>query len=753
MAVGKHRKPRPKGRLRRLVVLLVGAALLALAVDVALLWEAVDERMEGTVHSEPARITGVVPRLAPGQTATQDGWRATLGELGYQEVEPGQVDGPGQFAFKRNRWTVWPIDGQALEVSVQNRTVRSLARRDGGARVAAFDFPLPAVSLLVDESRERRSVVPLEDMPLALKRAVIAIEDERFYRHHGVDPRGIARAALRNIQAGGVSQGGSTITQQLAKNMFLSADRTFTRKGQEALLALVLEYRFDKDRLLEAYLNEIYLGQRDGYAIMGVGEAARVWFGKEVGSLDTAEAALLAGAIHSPNRTVPWRHAEDALARRNVVLDRMIGLEALPIEQLEQARAQEVTWASRPRLQRRAPWFVDALVAELGDRYSPEALHRDGLSVVSTLDPRLQAAAEEVVAGHYRRLRSSDPELVAGSQTPQVALVALDPRTGAVRALVGGADYGASQFDRVNSGRRQPGSAFKPVVLAAAIGDRWPALGPASIVDDRAISVAGAGAGGRAWQPRNYDGKLQGLISLRRATEQSRNLPFVHMGIDIGPERIRSVAEAMGVTAPLAAVPSLSIGSQELSPMDLATVYATLANGGLRSRPHFLEGVRDREGSWLERTLPRTEAAIDPRVAAVVTDLLEGVIDEGTARGVRRVGLTIPIAGKTGTSNDARDAWMVGYTPDLVVAVWMGFDEGRALGLSSTRAAVPLWADFVNEAEPLLGGRAFERPRGADEAGRGLRARARSDRQRRTDLRQEDRERRRAEEEAARDMR
>ena len=753
MAVGKEARVRPKGRLRRLVLLLITVGLLSLAVDVALLWEAVDERMEGRVHSEPARITGVVPRLAPGLPATQEGWRATWRELGYTEVEPGEVVEAGQFAFKRNRWTVWPVDGPALDVVVQNRTVRSLVQRHGGARVAAFEFPLPAISLLVDESRERRSVVPLEDMPPALKRAVIAIEDERYYRHHGIDPRGVARATLRNIQAGGVSQGGSTLTQQLAKNMFLSADRTFTRKGQEALLALILEYRYDKDRLLEAYLNEIYLGQRDGYAIMGVGEAARVWFGKEVGSLDLAEAALLAGAIHAPNRTVPWRHPEEARARRDVVLARMAELEAMPADELERARAQEVTWAERPRLVRRAPWFIDGLVAELGDRYSPEALHRDGLTVVSTLDSRLQAAAEEAVDAHLRRLRQDEPGLFAGERAPQVALVALDPRSGAVRALVGGVDYGASQFDRVTAGRRQAGSAFKPIVLAAAIGDQWPGLGPASIVDDGPISIAGAGPGGRAWRPRNYDQKYLGPITLRKATERSRNLPFVHLGVEIGAERIRSVAEAMGVTAPLASVPSLAIGSQEVSPLDLATAYATLANGGLRSRPHFLEGVRDRDGTWLERTMPRTEAAIDPRVAAVVTDLLEGVIDEGTARGVRRAGLKVPIAGKTGTSNDARDAWMVGYTPDLVVAVWMGFDEGRPLGLSSTRGAVPLWADFMASVEPLLAGRAFERPRGAGEAGRGLRRPARSDRQRRTELRREDRERRRAEEEAARQMR
>lgn len=736
VAVGKAPRTPPKGRTKRLLLLLLLVGALALTIDVALLGEAVEERMEGRPHDEPARIVGVVPRLAPGAIATPEGWRSVWSALGYTEVE--DVDGPGEFKMVRGKWTVWPQGGDPLAVTVQNRHVLSLTRVDDGTRVAAQTFDPPAVGLLTDSSRERRSVVPLDDMPLALRRAVVSIEDERFYRHIGVDPRGIARAAVMNVRKGGVSQGGSTITQQLAKNMFLSADRTFSRKGQEALLALILEHRYDKDRLLEAYLNEIYLGQRNGYAVMGVGEAARIWFGKDVSALSVSECALLAGAIHSPNRTVPWKHPAEAKRRRDQVLNRMLELDAMPSAEIEAARVEPIKFADGSGLRRRAPWYVDSLISELGNRYSPEALHRDGLELVASVDARLQTAAEAAVRQHLADLKRDYPELWSDGRGPEVALVALDVRTGAVRALVGGADYGRSQFNRATSAKRQPGSAFKPIVLAAAIGDRWPKLKARSIVDDRPLSVAGAGPRGTTWSPKNYDGKFLGPITLRKATEQSRNIPFVQLGLDIGAGRIRSAAEAMGVTTPLAAVPSLAIGAQEVTPLDLAAAMATLAAGGQRSEPRFLEGVRDRDGRWLERAMPSTTAAIDPRVAAAVTDILEGVVDDGTARGVRRAGFKLPLAGKTGTSNDARDAWMVGYSRELAVAVWMGYDNDKALGLSSTSAAVPLFASFLLEAEPFLSGEAFGRPRaGAAPPHQLIR---------------EDRDRRRMEEEAMREM-
>jgi len=753
---GKAKSAAPVGRARPLRRRLVRFALflcllgaVALALDVAVLWERVGLRMEGRTHDEPARITGIVPRLAVGEPATSDGWRRTFELLGYREVKPGQVTRPGEFSMAGNRWRVFPTEGDVLDVSVARRQVTSLTRADDSSKVAAADFPLPALSLLTDDGRERRSVVPLDDIPLHLQRAVISIEDERFYKHHGVDPRAVLRATVANVRAGGVAQGGSTITQQLAKNMFLSADRTLVRKVQEGLIAGILEVRYGKDRILEAYLNEIYLGQRGGYAILGVAEASRAWFGKELATLTLDESALLAGAIRAPNRLAPWKHPEDALLRRDAVLDRMARLEAASPDAIAQARSRQLAVAEARNVARSAPWFVDKLVGGVAGRYTPEALHRDGLELVTTLDPRIQRAAEDAVQGFMEHLKSEKPALFAKSQ-PEAALLALDPRTGATRALVGGARYARSQFDRATSARRQPGSAMKPIVLAAAIGARWPRLGPGSLVLDAPLTVEGGGPKGSDWRPGNWDGQFRGPMTLRRATELSRNPPFVRLAMNVGLDEVVETAHAMGIESDLRPIPSLAIGAQELSPLELATAYATLANGGTRVTARTLEGVRDRDGAWLERSSPEAHVGIDPRVAAVVTRILEGVVEDGTGRAVRRAGFSLPVAAKTGTSNDSRDGWMVGYTPDLVVVAWVGFDQDRSLGLASSKTAVPLFTRFIVDVEPWLEGRAFPEPHGVaavtDEA---LETPSAPDA---ADLRSEDEDRRAAEAAAMRDM-
>lgn len=698
-----------KGRALRLLGLLGLLVLAMLAIDVALLWERVGTRMAGRAHDEPARITGVVPRLQPGASASAAAWQSTWEQLGYRSVD--EVRGPGQFQIAGARWVVFPPGGAAHIVRVRDRTVRSIKRLDDDSDVPALEFPLPALSLLTNDGRERRSVVPLSDIPVHLQRAVVAIEDERFYKHVGVDPRGVARAMLANLQARGVAQGGSTITQQLAKNMFLSADRTMVRKGQEALIAGVLEARYSKDRILEAYLNEIYLGQRGGFAILGVAEAARAWFGKGVGALTLSESALLAGAIHAPNRLAPWKHPEAAKERRDRVLAKMRALQAAPEREIDRALAAAVTVAKPRAVSRSAPWFIDGLVASLRDRYTPEALHRDGLELVTTLDPRLQRVAEDAATTFLAALKTEQPALFANG-APQLALLALDPRDGSIRAHVGGGDYGVSQFDRVADARRQPGSAMKPIVLASALQARWPHLGPNSVVLDVALSVDGAGPGGTPWSPGNWDGRFRGPMSLRRATELSRNLPFVRLGMNTGLDRLVETAHVMGIESSLRAVPSLAIGSQEVSPLELAVTYATLANGGRRVTPRSLEGVRARDGAWLERNGSHTQVGIDPRVAAVVTDILSGVVERGTGKHVRAAGFEHPVAAKTGTSNDSRDGWMVGYTPDLVVVAWVGFDQERSLGLPSTRTAVPLWTEFMVGAQPFLSGASFARPAG-----------------------------------------
>jgi penicillin-binding protein 1B len=304
-------------------------------------------------------------------------------------------------------------------------------------------------------------------------------------------------------------------------------------------------------------------------------------------------------------------------------------------------------------------------------------------------------------------LKRSHPALFEGDGRPELALIALDPRDGAIRALVGGADYGRSQFDRARRAQRQPGSAFKPIVLAAALADRWPHLRPGTIVNDSPLSVPGAGPRGSAWKPRNWDGKFLGPIPLHVAVEKSRNLPFVRLGMAVGLDEVVSTAEAMGIRSPLRPLPSLSIGAQEVNLLDLAIAYGTLAADGIRPVPRTLEGVRARDGAWLERTLPQRGTGIDPRVARMVTAMLQGAVDRGTAVGIRRMGFKLPVAAKTGTSNDSRDAWTAGYTPDLVVVVWVGFDQNRSLSLSSTRAAVPFWTRFMLSVEPYLSGRRF----------------------------------------------
>jgi penicillin-binding protein 1B len=685
-----------------LVALVLGGA--ALALDIAVLAERVATRMDGRAHDVPARVTGFVPRLVRGEAAYEAGWRRTLEAAGYVEGR-----GEGSYRLDGARWSFEPRGGEPVEVVVRQRTVRSL--RVGGKDVPAVSVPLPTLSLLTGDDRGRRTVVALSDLPLPLPRAVVAVEDARFHRHAGLDPIGIARAAFRNLRAGAIDEGGSTITQQLAKNMFLSADRNFGRKFQEALIALILEARYGKDRILEAYLNEIYLGQRAGFAVFGIAEAARVWFGKEPAALTVAECALLAGAIHAPNRTVPWKHPEQAKARRDIVLRRMIELEALPQETLLHALREPVRFADAEVARRNAPWFIDRVVESLGDRYAAEALHRDGLEIVTTIDARLQAAAERSVDEFLAALRTERPALWKGGPGPEVAVLALDPRDGAVRAMVGGANYAKSQWNRATEARRQPGSAWKPIVLAAAFDRLWPRVGPGSLVLDAPLSLPGAGPKGSAWQPKNYDDEFHGLMTVRKATEQSRNLPFVRLGQRVGAEAIAEAAYAMGVTSELAAVPSLAIGAVEVTPLELATAYATLANGGRRIAPRSLEGVRDREGGWLERAVEIGEPGIDPRVAAAVTDVLRGVIDDGTAKQVRADGLRIPAAGKTGTTNEGRDTWMIGYTPDLVAVAWVGYDEKRDLGLGSGQAAVPLWSRFLRAAEPFLSGEDFARPK------------------------------------------
>jgi 1A family penicillin-binding protein len=549
---------------------------------------------------------------------------------------------------------------------------------------------------------ERRIPVPLSDMPDHLVQAVLAVEDQRFYQHHGLDIRRIGGALLANVKAGGITQGGSTITQQLAKNLFLSASRTPLRKLREAALALMLELRYDKRTILEAYLNEIYLGQDAERGIHGVGAASRYYFGKGVGKISVAESALLAGMISAPNRYVPTRNPESARQRRDLVLKLLADQERVPRSVAERASRAGLPTRSYGAGTIDGRYFRDFVLA------GPVArLPGRGAAVYTTLDATLQRAAERAIQGGLAKLPLSGVE---------AALVAIDPRNGDVLAMVGGRDYGASQFNRAALARRQPGSAFKPVVALAAL-DRWeghdPAFTLASMVDDEPLRVTTRQG---PWEPGDYDGQFRGPVTVRQAMEQSLNVPFARIGLAIGPERIVATARRLGITGPLEPVPSLALGSSEVTLVELVRAYGVLAAGGDLASPRMILGRGPYGAEIRTDRAPESARVVDPAVAYLVTSTLEGVVTRGTGRALNGDGRFGGIAGKTGTSNDWRDAWFIAYSPTLVVGVWVGYDDGRSLRLTGAGAALPIVARFLSEATSDTGWGSFEVPEGISES-------------------------------------
>lgn len=556
-----------------------------------------------------------------------------------------------------------------------------------------------SIALLTTSALESRQPITLDDVPPAVVQAVLAIEDQRFYDHEGLDLRRIGGAFVANVKAGGIAQGGSTVTQQLAKNLFLSADRTPIRKLREVAFAIALELRHDKATILEAYLNEIYLGQDNGRAIHGVGAAASAWFGKDVARLSLPESALLAGMIHAPNRHTPTRHPEAARARRNLVLQLMAEQGRITAATARKAQGSRIsTRKGTPLLAIDARHFRDAAIDAL-----PRSLPKRGAAVYTTLDARLQQAAQRAVRRGLARLPQRGTE---------AALVAIDPRTGEVLAMIGGRDYSSSQFNRATEAKRQPGSAFKPIVALAALGrseDDAPAFTLASMVDDAPLSLKTSSG---LWQPSNYDGAFRGPVTVRQALEESLNVPFVRIGMAVGPSRIAATAKRLGITSPLPAVPSLALGSAEVTLLELVRAYGVFANGGSLAETQMVLADYTNEAS---ANGAHITSVVDPATAWLVTSALQGVVDHGTGAGLQqRIGSS-GMAGKTGTSSDWRDAWFVAYSPTLVVGVWVGHDDGHSLHATGSAAALPIVADFLAEALAQGDAGEFEVPSGITE--------------------------------------
>ncbi len=563
---------------------------------------------------------------------------------------------------------------------------------------SASRVPLRLLGAVYPPAARDREPVALHRVPRVCVDAVLVVEDRRFFEHSGLDPRRVAGAALANLRAGRIVQGGSTLTQQLVKNLYLSRERTFARKWKEALLALRLERATDKAEILQAYLNEVYLGQRGRVAVHGLAAGARHWFGRDLEQLGVAECAWLAGLIRGPNSYAPWRAPARALTRRNRVLALLF--EDGHIDESEYVAAAQMALPAGPQRQPERGWFIDAVRRELRDRYPARELSSGGLRVITTLDARLQMFAERSVRDGLAALEAEHARLADRTSPLQAALVALDPERGDVLALVGGRDYARSQFNRALHARRQPGSVFKPVVALAALepgADGAPVATLDTLLLDAPLRVPRPDG---SWSPTNYDRRFRGHVTLQEALERSLNVPMVRLGRRVGAEEIASVATRLGIASPLEVVPALALGASEVTLLEMTRAYAVLAAEGVSAEPRMIQLVLDPQGRRVHPEPVARWRAFEASPARLVTRALRGAVERGTGRRLRVLGIQAPVAGKTGSTSGFRDAWFIGYTPELVVGVWVGFDDGFGIGLPGSRAALPIFAAFLREALP-----------------------------------------------------
>jgi penicillin-binding protein 1A len=567
---------------------------------------------------------------------------------------------------------------------------------------------------------EKRIPISLQEIPDFLKQAVIVTEDRRFYDHWGVDVMGILRAFWVNVRSGDIVQGGSTITQQLARNLFLTTEKTFSRKIREAILAFEIERTYSKDEILEMYFNQVYFGS----GAYGIEAAAQTYFDKSARELVLDEGTLLAGIPRWPSRYSPYLNVEASLERRATVLDLMVRERHLSPAEAEAAKAMPVDLKGRPQRERVATYFVEYLRKELEDRFGYNRLYRGGLNVYTSLDFELQQKAIEIVEKGLRDIEAqwnfkhiTYEKYVENNENGDIpqgpipylqgALIAIEAETGYIRAMVGGRDYHHSKFNRAIQARRQPGSIFKPFVYTAAIDNGIP---PSTIIIDSPISLDQPGQDD--WRPTNYDDTFRGPTPLRIGLKKSINLISIKLLMKIGVPTVIEYAKRMGINSPIPAVESIAIGAGEVIPMEVVSAFSIFANQGIRVEPLAIVRVESRDGELLWDNKPRKEAVLSPQTAYIMTSMLQAVVNSGTGYGARLRGFSRPAGGKTGTTNDYTDAWFVGFSPDLITGVWVGFDSPQTIIDKGTgaRCALPIWTDFMIEAHRGLPPRNFPVP-------------------------------------------
>jgi penicillin-binding protein 1B len=669
--------------------------------------DTVTAKFDGRKWRFPSKIYSDSYLLYAGMSLRTEDFLEKLRRLGYHETK-ATPDAKGEYRFQRSSGLLeiylhdfsYPTEtfkGIPIRMSLQGNTVGKVQNASSGEELFSLELEPELVTGLYETVWQERRLVKLPEVPPLLVRAILAIEDERFYRHFGVDPVALMRAMWVNFRSGAVVQGGSTLTQQLVKNFFLGSERTMSRKLKEAFMALIVERNYSKNEILENYLNEIYLGQKGSQGIYGVWEASQFYFTKPLTELSAGEMALLAGLIRGPNNYSPYRNVEAATRRRNVVLAKLLDDKIITRRQYDASLRETLPHRELVKVTNDAPYYVDFLRRELAENYSNDVLTTEGLRIFTSLDLHLQRLAERSLSEGLKRLEAKYPALRRRGQEDSLegAVVVIRPQTGEIKAMAGGRNYQKSQFNRVFQAKRQPGSIFKPFVYLAALmygaenGRKFTAM---TKVDDSPFTWE---YDRQEWKPGNYNDEFFGTVTVRRALEKSLNSATARIAREVGIRRVRDLAQRLGIQSSLPAVPSLALGAAEVTPLEVAVAFSTLANNGVRTRPLTVKQVLAPDARVLEKRDVRVEKIVSAQMAFLINHLLKGVLDRGTADGARRAGFTRPAAGKTGTTNDYKDAWFVGYTPDLLTVVWVGFDNQSKLGLSGSQAALPIWTDFM----------------------------------------------------------
>jgi len=679
----------------------------------------VDRRMRGPIFASAAKIYALPKTVTLGEPIEPKEIAAALRHAGYSEKGRGGDSPIGTFQISKDGILIAPgpesyhAPGEAA-IHVQDGKVDRIAAASN-PNLAAYELEPQLVTALFDaQERSKRQLVKYEDIPKTMVEAVLAIEDRRFFQHGGVNYLRLLEAAWIDLRQGRHEQGGSTITMQVSRGFFLSPQKTIKRKLEEMLISIELEQRFSKKQIFELYANQVYMGQRGSFTISGFAEAARSYFNKDLQSVSLSEAALLAGLIQHPNYLSPYRHPERALERRNLVLDSMVETRAISRPDAEKAKAAALKLAPPNVEASDAPYFVDLIKDTLVNRFKENELNEQAMRIYTTLDPDLQRAAAQavddglkVVDAKITKLRTRrvkvgkgkkakyETKVLPGPQA-QVALVAMDPHSGKVLALVGGRNYGTSQLNHAIA-KRPTGSIFKPFVYAAAVNTALAGgnvLTPVSMIDDQPSTFT---YGDQIYEPRNYKDEYHGQVTARYALALSMNNATVKLAEMVGYDKVADLARAAGINS-VKATPAMALGAYDATPLDMASAYTIFANGGVKISPTLVTTVRNSQGQVLANFQPERKPVLDPRVSYVMTNLMEGVLNFGTAYGVRTAGFKAPAAGKTGSSHDG---WFAGYTSNLLCIVWVGYDDYSDIRLSGADTAAPIWTSFMKRAVEL----------------------------------------------------